>query len=103
MQQPVEIMKTIAMRALTILAAGALCACVHLVSDYDDQMDKGVTDLQKKNEVMLHKIETSLADPSKTYDAKDYDEFRAALNILLVRAKSWSKNEATTSALYEIG
>ncbi len=86
--------------AVVLLLAGCT---VKLVSDYDEQIDQGVTALQRKTEAILSKMENSLEDPSKTYVASDYDDIKASLNLLRVRAQSMEKDDLTVNQLYLLG
>jgi uncharacterized membrane protein YgaE (UPF0421/DUF939 family) len=82
----------------------AIAGCtVRLVANYDEAIDKSITELQKKVETILTKIERQPSNPSSTYDAKDYEQLREDLNVLRTRAASWDKNEATVKMLYELG
>lgn len=100
-------MKTLVIAARTLyslLLVATLSACsVQLVSEYDEQLDKGITELQKQTASILAKMNKSLNNPSISYQARDYDELRSTLDILLVRSQSRDKNEATTNALYAMG
>src|SRR4051812_30238062 len=79
---------------LPLLLVGllAVSACVRLVSDYDEQMDKGATDLNKK--IVLVVLDNIAATPpdgiDRSYKAsiKRYADVRADVRSLLVRAAS---------------
>lgn len=79
------------------------CSQIKLVSDYDERIDQGVTDIQKKVEAILTKIERSASDPSSTYAASDYSSIKEELNVLITRAESMDKNELTVKQLYTLG
>lgn len=79
------------------------CGTVRLVAGYDEEIENGITVVQKKVEAILTKIERSHPDPSVSYDAKDYEELREDLNVLRTRAAAWDKNEVTIKMLYELG
>lgn len=79
------------------------CGTVRLVAGYDEAIEKGVSDLQKKVEAILTKIERQPSKPSSTYDSKDYEKLREDLNVLRTRAAAWDKNEVTVKMLYELG
>ena len=68
------------------------CMPIKLVSDYDEKMDQGVTEVQKKVEAILTKIEGSKGNPSSTYKASDYSAINEDLNVLITRAASSEKN-----------
>lgn len=86
---------------LLLLLSG--CGTIRLVANYDENLDKGLTDLQKKVEVILTKIERNPSNPSSTYEPKDYEQLRENLNVLRTRAAAWDKNEVTVRMLYELG
>lgn len=108
-QQPSERFKTIQNWAkfllswivITVFLAG--CTQIKLVSDYDENIDQGVTDIQKKVETILTKIERSASDPSSSYVASDYSSIKEDLNVLITRAESTDNNELTTKQLYTLG
>ena len=89
--------------SLVILLPIAGCSPIRLVADYDENMDKGATDLQKKVETILTKIERQPSDPCSTYDAEDYEQLRESLNVLRTRAAAHDKNRETVNILYELG
>lgn len=86
-----------------IILAIAGCGTVRLVAGYDEEIEKGVTELQKQVEAILTKIERKPSNPSSSYDAKDYEKLREDLNVLRTRAAAWDKNELTVKMLYELG
>lgn len=79
------------------------CGTVRLVAGYDEAIEKGVTELQRKVEVILTKIERNPYKPSSSYQVNDYDKLREDLNVLRTRAAAWDKNEPTVKMLYELG
>lgn len=79
------------------------CMPVKLVSDYDEKLDQGVTEVQKKVEAILTKIEGSKGNPSSTYKASDYSAINEDLNVLITRAASSDKNELTSKQLHTLG
>jgi hypothetical protein len=95
---------TLAKLASYFALALALVACgpIKLVSDYDEKLDQGVTDIQKKVESALTKIERSPKNPSATYVAADYEAIKEDLNVLITRADSADKNEITVKQLYTL-
>lgn len=88
--------------ALGLLLILASCA-VKLIADYDEKLDIGVTEIQRKVEKILTKIQKSASDPSKAYDVADYDAIREDLDVLRTRASSVDKNHLTIAALYRVG
>jgi hypothetical protein len=80
------------------------CATIKLVGDYDEHLDKGVTQLQKDVETFLVKLESSAEKPTdkvESYDKnkKSYDDFRVAVSGLRVRAASMDLNSITVQML----
>lgn len=79
------------------------CVPLKLVSDYDEKIDQGVTEVQKKVEAILTKIEGSADNPSATYKPGDYSAIKEDLNVLITRAAASEKNEITVKQLYTLG
>jgi hypothetical protein len=79
-------------RSLTVLvASGALTACtVHLVSDYDDQIDTGLSQLNTDITAFVNKMIANAGQPAGAYDAnKDfYTNEEAKADTLIVRAQA---------------
>lgn len=78
---------------LMSLALGGCAAPVKLVGDYDEHLDKGVSQLQKDVETFLVKLESSAEKPTDKVESyginrKVYDDFRVAVSVLRVRADS---------------
>lgn len=80
---------------------------IHLVSDYDAEMDKGVTGVQKQVEAIFGKLNDCVdpatnvcKKPSSTYSADDYKKIRNEMSVLIVRSEAVSHNQETTRALY---
>jgi hypothetical protein len=72
-----------------VLAALLLAGCaVRVIGDYDDTIDKGVTDVQQKAELYLAKLQST---PSTPYDQAFYDDINARLAVLKSRAASLPK------------
>ncbi|MCI5159655.1 MAG: hypothetical protein D3906_14755, partial [Candidatus Electrothrix sp. AUS1_2] len=93
---------------LTVLlisfALGGCASPVKLVGDYDEQLDKGVSQLQKDVETFLVKLESSAekpADKVESYDTnkKVYDDFRVAVSVLRLRADSMERDSFTVRML----
>ena len=80
------------------------CMTIRLVGDYDEQIDKGVTQLQKDVETFLFKLEATAEEPAdkvEIYDKnkKFYDDTKVALSGLRVRADSIQRNSITVRML----
>lgn len=86
--------------AISILITG--CGSVKIVANHDPAIEKGVTDLQKKVESVLTKIQKSQSDPSATYDANTYEQIQEDINVLRTRAAAWDKNTQTVKMLDEL-
>lgn len=72
-----------------VLVALMLAGCaVRFIGDYDDTIDKGVTDVQQKAELYLSKLQSS---PTTPYDQSFYDDINARLAVLKSRASSLPK------------
>jgi len=91
-----------AVPALVAFALFALAGCtVKLVADYDEQIDKGVTELQKDTEAFLVKLESNAGTPAAEYKAnrKFYDDAKVAISSLRVRADAIQRNSLTVRML----
>ena len=72
-----------------VFAALLLAGCaVRLIGDYDDTIDKGVTDVQQKAELYFSKLQSN---PNTPYDQGFYDEMNSRLAVLRSRASSLPK------------
>jgi hypothetical protein len=79
------------LRAALALAAAMLVGCfatVKLIGDYDDVIDKGVTDLQQKAESYFVRLQS---DPNTPYDQSVYDDLSVRLTTLKTRAAARPK------------
>lgn len=76
-----------------ILLAG--CA-VRLIGDYDDTIDKGITDVQQKAELYFAKLQST---PNTPYDQSFYDDIDSRLAVLKSRALSLSKYQILVSQI----
>jgi hypothetical protein len=74
--------------ALVVVALSAMGCAVKLIGDYDDTIDKGVTDVQQKAELYFSKLQSS---PNTPYDQGFYDDINSRLAVLQSRAKSLEK------------
>ena len=79
------ILSDLAFLFVALLLSG--CA-VRLIGDYDDTIDKGVTDVQQKAELYLAKLQSN---PDTPYDQGFYDDINARLAVLKSRASSLPK------------
>ena len=101
MERRIGFLRLIWMSLLVLAISG--CGTVRLVASYDEAIEKGVTDLQRKVETILTSIDRQRSKPSSTYSSKDYEKVREDLNVLRTRAAAWDKNEITVKMLYELG
>lgn len=88
--------------AVAFVLAG--CSTIKLVGDYDEQIDKGVTQLQKDVETFLVKLEGTAPkqdDLVEDYkkNTKFYDNSKVALSGLRVRADAMERNSITVRML----
>jgi len=83
--------------ALIIVLLFALSACtIRLISEYDENIDRGATALHKSFESFFFKIE-SQSFPACNYDNhKDfYDQSKVDISALKLRAEAIPKNDNT--------
>lgn len=90
--------------AILITIALAGCSTIKLVGDYDEQIDKGTTQLQRDAETFLVKLEASAEKPTDKVEIYEknksfYDGMRVALSGLRVRADSMERNSVTVRML----
>jgi hypothetical protein len=87
-----------------ILLATAACTHVQLVSNYDEITDQSATELQKKIESFVHKMEATAGTPAGTYssNAAVYDDFRTDLSSLEIRARAFDLNSGTIKIIESI-
>ena len=77
-----------------LVAPFAITGCaVTLVGDYDDTIDKGITDIQQKTELYLSKLQS---DPNTVYDQSFYDDMKSRLAVLKTRASALPKYSIIT-------
>lgn len=86
--------------ALLALALAG-CASVKLISDYDEETDRGITAFQKKIEGQLVFLERHIGTDKAAYAANVgfYDEARVDLRALRVRAAALPQNTITTQQI----
>ena len=84
--------------AVAVLAG---CATIKLVGDYDEQIDKGVTALQKDLEAFLVKLESVPGAKVDGYEKNKafYGEAKVAISSLRVRADATERNSLTVQML----
>ncbi len=88
---------------LTALAAVFVAAgcTLKLVADYDEVTDQAVTALQRKVERFFVDLERDIPTPDADYanHVEFYDDVRADLRVIRVRAAARPKNEITLEQL----
>lgn len=70
---------------LAIVALSVTACTVKLIGDYDDAIDKGVTDVQQRAELYFAKLRST---PDTPYDQSFYDDISSRLTVLQSRADS---------------
>jgi hypothetical protein len=87
-------------RALWLVAAAAVLALspgctVRLISDYDEVIDAKATELRSKLDAFLSKLERTAGTDDAKHEkfASFYEEVRAELSSMLLRAKLAPKSE----------
>jgi hypothetical protein len=77
---------------------------IKLIADYDEVIDKSATELQKKIESFLTKMERVAETEEGKYAnyIVFYDETKVDLSAMLVRARAIPKNDLTVEAIGEI-
>src|SRR5436189_2614690 len=90
--------------AFLIVGTLAGCSTIKLVGDYDEQIDKGITQLQKEVETFLVRLEAMAEKPEdrvESYDKnkKFYQDVKVALSGLRLRADSMERNSITVRML----
>jgi hypothetical protein len=90
-------------RLFVLLLGFVLSACtsVHLISDYDEGIDKGITDLQKSTETFFTKLDHTgrSVGPLSTQEQDFLDQASVAITALQIRAAALPKNDITSSQL----
>jgi len=83
---------------IAVIATG--CTSIRLVGDYDEQIDKGTTALQRDVETYLVKLESSAPKPDAKVAAYEdnkqfYLDSRVAISSLRLRADATERNSLT--------
>jgi hypothetical protein len=76
---------TVVLIALSLAAVG--CA-VKLIGDYDDTIDRGVSDIQQRAELYFSRLKST---PDTPFDQSVYDDINSRLAVLASRAASLPK------------
>jgi hypothetical protein len=86
---------------LALVLILALGCKVKLISDYDDVTDRAVTELQRKVEGFVHRMESSAGTPAGEYAQNKpfYIDARTDVGAIQVRARAIDHNERTLQSL----
>ncbi len=82
-----------------------VCGCsIKLISDYDEVIDKSVTELQKKVETFLLKMEAASGTSEGEYinNKSFYNEAKVEMTAIRLRAEAISENKITVQHITEI-
>ncbi|MBI5451029.1 MAG: hypothetical protein HY940_06695 [Gammaproteobacteria bacterium] len=90
--------------AMFVFLQLSACATVKLVGDYDEQIDKGVTQLQKDVEGFLVKLEGTAEKPKDLVEEykkhpQFYADAKVSISGLRVRADATERNSLTVKML----
>lgn len=77
------------------------CSGIKLVADYDENMDRGVTELHKLTEELLVKLESASGTAAATYENNRdfYADAKVKISTLRLRADAISRNSLTVKML----
>ena len=79
---------TAAILAFIVLPLVLAGCAVRTIGDYDEAIDKGITDVQQTAELYFSKLQST---PNTPYDQNFYDDMNARLAVLKSRASSLPK------------
>jgi len=86
--------------AVCITAVLLYAGChVKLIGDYDDTIDKGISDVQQRAELYFAKLQSS---PDTPYDQSFYDDMRSRLATLKTRASASYKKDILVRQISEL-
>src|SRR5215467_1624096 len=88
--------------AFVVLAVTVLLVTgcrVRLIGDYDDTIDKGISDVQQKAELYFSKLQSA---PNTPYDQNFYDDMRSRLTTLHSRAAASYKKDILVQQISEL-
>jgi hypothetical protein len=86
---------------LSLVLLAAIGCSIRLIAEYDKKIDDGVTELQKKTEAFLIKMERIAETPEGAYTKHIgfYDEVKVDLSLLKVRADAIALNDLTSKQI----
>jgi hypothetical protein len=87
-------MKKLSIALVTILALSG-CAGIKLISDYDEVIDKGITEFAEQFNTHVKNMGDLAGTPDGTYDAnlKTYNALESKLEVMIARASSASEGK----------
>jgi hypothetical protein len=80
-----------------LVALLLLAGCVHFVADYDEQIDRGISQVLSEFEAVFTRLDRADGAEGALYPnyVKDYDGIRTELRGLRSRAAAHAKNDLT--------
>jgi hypothetical protein len=86
---------------LSLVLLAVIGCSIRLIAEYDKKIDDGVTELQKKTEAFLIKMERIAETPEGAYTKHIgfYDEVKVDLSVLKVRADAVALNDLTSKQI----
>lgn len=94
--------RSLALATFCLLFIATACT-IQLISPYDEAIDKGATDLQKKVDTFLLTLQRTAGTDAAKYEqhTEFYDDVRSDIGVLRTRAAAHPKNNITISSLDE--
>ncbi len=89
----------VAILVLSIATLAAAGCAVRLIGEYDDTIDKGVSDIQQRAELYFSKLKSN---PDTPFDQNFYDDINSRLAVLASRAASLSKYKIISEQVKEL-
>jgi hypothetical protein len=83
---------------VTALSLATACH-VKLIGDYDDTIDRGISDVQQKAELYFAKLQSN---PNTPYDQSFYDDMHSRLATLKTRASASYKKDILVQQILEL-
>lgn len=101
MRPPMTLRSPLAVAVLgcSICLLFASACAIRLIGDYDDVIDKGITEFQTKVETHLISLESASGTPQAEYRPEFYDAAEASLNALASRARASFKKDILAKQL----
>jgi len=91
------LVKCIVVAFFCLLIATYGCTSLRLLADHDQKTEEYVTNLQKKVQSFLTKLESSPQAPESHFSkcSESYEQFKNDISSIRVRVKALSQNELT--------